>query len=517
MKRNIFRTAVLAAGLVMTCFLVSCGYMGKPEELHEIPEAANLRMIVMGNEPESGMEELYEALDELTVAELGCTVRFEFIPWGNERKQLNIAVASGEYDIIPGGVFSDWRIQISKNAFLDLTPYLHLVPDLVEHYGYYSEDYLEKCKINGGLYGISQYGPGGLQYDNEGFFYREDLRRKWGCDEITNLDTMEEYLYAAKADPQYADEALITDNRIWQSLWILTAGDKYLEIGSMTETPFVVVRADEPKTVVSRLETEEFREVLEYIKKWQDDGILEAGMLALSDNEGSRGMELMLEDRKPCETNNPIWSISSSYIRSLVSKHPEWEYGFFTYISANRMHFVNEPGLGSAMYISSKTKYPEQTIRLLEKIHTDQRYYDLFAYGVEGIHYVNVNGKVSYEGIPTSNKFSVSVAGDELLRRTEISANEQWADVNEQNAMWREGILQEAVVHPLDKFTLDIGQFGKELERINLVKGQYFQPIVCGYYEGDEDLELVIDKLEEAGLKEYMAIIEAQLQGSLGE
>ena len=140
MKRNIFRTAVLAAGLVMTCFLVSCGYMGKPEELHEIPEAANLRMIVMGNEPESGMEELYEALDELTVAELGCTVRFEFIPWGNERKQLNIAVASGEYDIIPGGVFSDWRIQISKNAFLDLTPYLHLVPDLVEHYGYYSED-----------------------------------------------------------------------------------------------------------------------------------------------------------------------------------------------------------------------------------------------------------------------------------------------------------------------------------------------------------------------------------------
>ena len=63
----------------------------------------------------------------VTVPELSCTLRFEFIPWGNERKQINIAVASGEYDFISGGVFSDYRTLVSKNAFLDLNDYLYLV------------------------------------------------------------------------------------------------------------------------------------------------------------------------------------------------------------------------------------------------------------------------------------------------------------------------------------------------------------------------------------------------------
>lgn len=97
---------------------------------------------------------------------------------------------------------------------------------------------------------------------------------------------MEQYLYAAKEDPQFQDEALITDNRIWQSLWILLAGDRYWEVSSMQETPFVVVPADDPSVVLNRLETPEFQEVLEYLKKWKQDGILGADMLALSDNEG---------------------------------------------------------------------------------------------------------------------------------------------------------------------------------------------------------------------------------------
>ena len=33
------------------------------------------------------MDEIYEQLDALTIPELNCTLRFDFIPWGNERKQ----------------------------------------------------------------------------------------------------------------------------------------------------------------------------------------------------------------------------------------------------------------------------------------------------------------------------------------------------------------------------------------------------------------------------------------------
>lgn len=125
----------------------------------------------------------------------------------------------------------------------------------------------------------------------------------------------------------------------------------------------------------------------------------------------------MLAERKPCETNVPIWSVSASYIQSLATAHPEWTYGFFLYLSANQNFYRNETAVGSALYVSSRTKYPETAVRLLEKIHTDQRYYDLFLYGVDGIHYHNIDGAVSYEGISTANKYGMTVANDSLLGR----------------------------------------------------------------------------------------------------
>ncbi len=517
-KKGLKRCAgIFLLVLLLMPLPAGCGKTAETEEREISMPAENLRVIMMENEPEDGMDELYEQLDALTVPELGCTVRFEFIPWGNERKQLNIAVASGEYDIIPGGNFSDYLIQISHNAFLALNEYLYLVPDLVEHYKYYSDDYLEGYEINGKLYGIPQFGGGSLMNDSEGFFYREDLRRKWGCPEITSLETMEEYLYAAKSDPQYRDKPLITDNRIWQSLWILLAGDKYLEISSIQEMPFIVVPADDPGTIVNRLETPEFRKVLEYLKKWKEDGILEADMLSLSDNEGERGLELMNNEDKPCETNVPIWSVTANYIKSLTVNHPEWEYGFFTYISANKRFFMGDTALGSALYVSSRTKYPETAVKLLEKVHTDQRYYDLFLYGVDGIHYHNMDGKISYEGISYSNKYGMTVAGDALLNREEVPVNEQWEEVTEQTERWREKIYPQAEKNPLDGFEFFLDGLDMEIENMETVRQQYFQPLVCGYYSDEADLEQVIEKLEEAGLEKYMEVAEEQIEEKLSE
>lgn len=192
----------------------------------------NFRAITLGNMPEGGMDEIYRQLDALTIPELNCTLRFEFIPWGNERRQLNIVTASGEYDFIPGGVFSDYRTLVYKNAFLDMNQYLDAVPALAEHYAYFDENALKKCEINGGLYGLPQFGQGGIASVGEGFFYREDLRREWGLEEVYDLESMEAYLYRAKQDERYRDTPLVTDNRVWSSLWLLLTKGKYQEVNS---------------------------------------------------------------------------------------------------------------------------------------------------------------------------------------------------------------------------------------------------------------------------------------------
>ena len=231
MKQRDRRWIIRGVLLLGTLLFAGCGRADNGEEGTAPEEGSrglpvNFRAVTLGNMPEGGMDEIYEQLDALTIPELNCTLRFDFIPWGNERKQLNIATASGEYDFIPGGVFSDYRTLVFKNAFLDLNKYLDAVPLLREHYGIFDPDTLKKCEISGGLYGIPQFGQGMMKNIGEGFFYREDLRREWGLEEIHDLATMEAYLYRAKQEERYQDAPLITDNRIWSSLWLmLTKGN----------------------------------------------------------------------------------------------------------------------------------------------------------------------------------------------------------------------------------------------------------------------------------------------------
>lgn len=519
MKRIGFRGVLylLAAFFVLT--VNGCAKQAVEEiDLGNNEPVVNLRGIILGTPPEEGMDELYRQLDALTISELNCTLRFEHIAWGDERKQLNTAILSGEYDLIPGGVFSDYRTLVSKNAFLNVNDYLYLVPDLQKHYDLYLDDALKSCEIDGGLYGIPQYNIG-VKDASEGFFYREDLRKEWGLEPVTDLATMEAYLYRAKEEEAYQDEPLITDNRIWTSLWLMLSEGRYLEIDSMLETPFVVARADDPGVLLNRMETPEFQEVIRYIRKWKEDGILESNMLVVSDNEGERGKRLMVVDRKPCETNAPFWSVSSNFVVELWGEHPEWEYGFFPYTQNSQFWFEASIADSSVISISSRTKHPEIAVKLLEKIHTDQRYYDLLRYGVEDVHYHLADGMLDYSGISNSNRFGWTPISDDLLSYDATPINEKWYEETEEPYYeWVMEVGRQAKADPLDGFSLQAAGLKREMEAMERVRAQHFQPILCGYQEDYEKaLEEANAALYEAGFENYLQDMQEQIAEYIGK
>ena len=97
---------------------------------------------------------------------------------------------------------------------------------------------------------------------------------------------------------------MITDNRIWECLFIILGGNKYLEVTSIQDMPYAVIAMENPEKVICRMETEEFRTVLQYVAKWYQDGIIDSDILGLSDNEANRAVQMLLADQKPCETNS---------------------------------------------------------------------------------------------------------------------------------------------------------------------------------------------------------------------
>ncbi len=512
MKKTVLPQIVCLAAVLLLVAAACAPQTVRSEDEPRNEPVANLKAIIFGTPPAEGMDELYRQLDELTVPELNCTLRFEYIPWGDERERLNMATASGEYDLIPGGVFSDYRTLAAKNAFLNLNDYMYLVPDLQAHYAAYSPDILESCEISGGLYGIPQYSIG-IQNAGEGFFFREDLRKEWELDPITDLSSMEAYLYRAKESDAYRDNPLITDSRIWTSLWLLVSEGKYLEIDSMLETPFVVALANQPDILVKRTETPEFQKVLSYIRKWREDEIIEPNMLSLSDNEGARGRQMMVADRKPCETNVPFWSVSGNFLRELWETHPDWEYSFFPYCKNHQKWYVESLAGASVISVSSRTRYPEIAVKLLEKIHTDQRYYDLLRYGVEGIHYSLTDGLLDYTDIPSINGFGWTPVTDELLSRDIKYVSEKWhEEIEIPFYSWHSEIAESVEVDPLGEFSMVFSELEAVQAEMERVRTQYFQPILCGYYADTEQALLDANEaLEQAGFSDYFDNMQQQI------
>lgn len=478
-------------------------------------EIVTLKAITMGAAPKSGLDSLYEELDALTIPELGCVLRFTYIPWGDERNQINLAIASGEYDFFPQGNFTDYQLMASRNAFLDIKPYLSLVPDLVAHYQLSGEDVLANAEMDGKLYGIPQYGAPGVSA-NEGFLYREDLRVEWGLDPIVDLATMEAYLYRAKEDEAFADKALITDNRIWTSLWSILTKDLYFEITGFTDTPYVVCSIDAPYQALSRMETPEFRIMLEYLRKWYQDGILDRRLLTLSANEGTSSLALFLAGDKPCETNSPIWSVNREWIPVLTEAHPGWTYGFWPYDAGGRkLNYKEGSAHGSMIAISRGTQHPEQAVRLLEKLHTDQRYYDLLVYGVEGVHYHLDGDVVRSDDIPAEEKYVYWTASvDAYMDHTTVYCD---------NDAWTEGVYlpylamcdelsEKAEYHPLNNYIFNAGDVTLEATKLAESWNAYMMPILCGLSENiDAELEAAADQLKAAGLDQYLMEVQRQL------
>ena len=526
-KRNLWKKAISAGMAAVTVLsLTGCG-QGKAEtpgstvavdnaetqeadssateQASDSGEVITLKGFTMGKEPATGMDTFYEQLDAMTVRDLGIKVRFDFIPWGDEKNKINLNIASGEYDLYVGGNFSDYKVMATKNAFLDLKPLLAEVPDLVAHYSVVSDKTLESCEIGGKLYGIPQFGKASNSVSaGEGFMYREDLRKSWGLPEINSLETMEQYLYKAK--DEYPESSAVMDNRIWSAVWNILAAGKYLELDGYMNTPYTVVSVEDPYTVIDRTQTPEYKTVLEYMAKWYKDGIIDHDILAASANEGNKIMELVKADKKATTTNAPCWSLTAT-VNEIARNNPEWEMGWYDYGFGKSPVYLPSVSGATCISINPKCKEPVKALQFIEKAHTDQAYYDLLRWGVEGENYNRVDGKITTAGIEASNlKPSWTGLVDGYME----------AEVPSENAYWQEQMDATRVTpeefSPLDGFIFDASSLSAETAALESVKAQYMTPLLCGVTQDmDGDYENVLAQLQKAGIEKYIEEMQRQL------
>jgi len=461
-----------------------------------------LKAITMGSEPASGMDRFYEQLDALTIKDLGMTVRFDFIPWGDEKTQISRAITAKEYDFYVGGYWSDFAVFATKNAFANLSPLLDQVPALVEHY----RGSLDHVKIKGHVYGIPQLiTPGG---GGEGMLYREDLRQAWGLPEITDLKTAEQYLYRAAS--AYPGVPMINDKRFADNIWTLIAGSKYLNI----DNGFAVAEIDAPYQAISKYATPEYKQVAEIAKRWYEDGIVAHDILAAPDNATSETLELMKLDKKPLEFNNHFGAVSGSYIDALKEIYPKYVYGWFDYGLYNVPMYLPSisPDRVTTISIGAHSKHVALALKFLEKVHTDQTYYNLVQYGVNGEN-VNIDGEyLNYDGIPPENKKPGWTGLSDGYMNLKTRYPGEWQTIFDDLQEKALGLMDRAQAYPLDGFAFDTTGVADELANMEKARNQYLLPLSVGISDSiDQDLNAAAQQLQNAGIDKYMEALQQQL------
>lgn len=463
-------------------------------ESSETPkEIIELNLVTMGTAPESGLDTFYEKLDALTEKDLGVRVRVDYIAWGEEGTKIPLAITGGDYDLIIGGPWSGFSDMAVKNAFVDLNQYLDEVPDLVEHYG---AENLKMAEIGGKLYGIFQRSDVG---GGNGMLYREDLRKKWGLEEITDLESMEAYFYAAKENG-YAYS--INDSRIGDFLWELMTADKYETTGSV----YYVASKEDPYTPLLKYELPEYKEMLEYTAKWMKDGIIKNDILT---GQGGQKEILMQQDQLACEVTNHLASVNSTYVNTILDEHPEWELGFMQYQLAAGMDPMYLPTVSTTVYsVSSQSEHPLEALKFLEKAHTDPEYAKLVLYGVEGVNY-EMDGEY-IDTTQVEETFGITGFGD---RDNELKAKQKYESWGKVYDSINEQVAERSTVYsPYEGFTFNTENLKSETAALETVKSQYVIPLECGSANVEADLETAIAELKKAGVEKVGEELASQLK-----
>lgn len=92
-------------------------------------------------------------------------------------------------------------------------------------------------------------------------------------------------------------------------------------------------------------------------------------------------------------TNSPAWSLTAT-VNEISKTNPEWEMGWYDYGFGKAPVYLPSVSNSTCISINPKCKEPVKALQFIEKAHTDQDYYDLLRWGVEGENYSREEGKL---------------------------------------------------------------------------------------------------------------------------
>jgi putative aldouronate transport system substrate-binding protein len=436
-------------------------------------------------------------------ADLNATIEVKYIDWPDTATKYPLLFASGEeFDMShasPGAPVSYFTLA-SQGALVDINDMLDKVAPKLK--AEIPASVWENTKYKGQIYGVpslySEFTPAGYAYSSE-------LLKKYGMEKITSLDDMTEYMDNVVANESFpalngkAEDAqnmyrMLVDTT---EMWIDAPGISFNELNLVTKSP------EDYKTVFHPALTQEFEDWAVKMREWADKGYWEKDILSSS---------LGGKDNFRAANSAGYMTHAQDWIGQYgadLKAQPESDPYFFTFAEANKK-IKRKMGVDNSTVISTNSSNPERSLMVIEKFMTDESYYNLIQYGIEGKQYIIEDGvkktPPGFDEKTDGGGFSAwSLRNDKFV----VPSDTENPIRNSLFAEWD----QVAIDDPYNGFSFDPSNVTTEIASISNVNSQLGIQLMLGK-TSKAPKEAVADyrsQLEKAGIDKVIAEVEKQL------
>ena len=463
----------------------------------DMSEEVELVISVFGSTTPADLEMINEEVSKLTKEKINCTVSLQIM--ANPQQQYSLVLSTGEpIDLIWSATWNNCWNYCKQGAYLDITDMVNnQFPELKEMIG---ADRWDSISVNGSYYLIPTNNSEEISnWAQWGVVWREDLRKAMGCEEITDIESMEAYAQAILENqsgmiPFYDSPS----GGLWHTM--LESEHIYTEFGGPTNT--LCLNLD-TKEIEDYITLDCVREFAERQRRWVTNGYVQPDISSSTDT----GPSGVLSGKYTGSMDVGLSTFVSSYLAPISAAHPDWELGYMNYGVMFDYAYENSPAM-NGVAIPKAAPNPERALAFLELLMTDDDVYRLYDCGIEGTHYeVDENGYYhSLQGeAVTYGRENVWLTGYYINKDAKLhTEDDQWALDYVENEM-----RPRAVENFWQAFPYDISDYSEYSTACNNILTQYWNPLLTG---ATDDIDGTFTALEEGMQANGMDVIRESIQ-----
>lgn len=441
----------------------------------------------------AGTDRIQEKINERLRDTLGLEVELLIMDSASYAQNVRLMLTSGEQIDIWNSCPLGYTSVVNDGFCLDLEE-----DDLIQTYGQgildtINPDYLEACRIGGTLYGMPQMrdmamGAGGYCIPEK---YLDEIGFDW---KSMYTDEDQDIIYT---DYDTIDSIFAQLHEAHPDKYVFGAADNLMNQGSIVDNIGgdwfgVLLDPANSLTVENMFTSDVFKEHCQRVYEWNQKGYISKDALTDDTSLGTQikagSLMTMMSQTKPGYKNQSTAENGTPMV--ILQTEPDI------------MKSASITGI--LWHLNQACEEPAEAMQVMNAFYTDPVVSNLIMWGEEGVDYVMTDdGHITFpEGVTSEN-------AEWYHTMNWLLPNQFIAHIWEGDSLdlWErmEAFNDNAVKSKALGFSWDNSEYSSTFTALTNIYDEYIKQIMLGFVEPEEGIAAMEEKLEAAGLEEYIA------------